>query len=310
MRSDSILVVGSFVQDLTFSTQRFPSAGETVVGEFSTGPGGKGSNQAVAARRAGSNVIFAGAVGADSFARSVREFYGEEGIDARLAEYSETATGTAGILFDETGQNEIVVALGANAYLKPSDIPDAWFTESSIVVCQLECNLAAVESVLRRAGDHSLIRILNPAPFREECSPELLAETDILIPNETEFLGLLRQLGENFSDEKALLQMPVEEFDKHCRKLGPPTILVTLGDSGVHLSRPDHFERIPAVTGIQAVDTTGAGDAFVGAFAAGLQRFGGDLSKAAKFANRAAAISVTRRGTAPAMAHLEEIQAL
>ncbi|MGE9291267.1 MAG: PfkB family carbohydrate kinase, partial [Puniceicoccales bacterium] len=187
----SILVVGSFVQDLTFSTQRFPAPGETVVGQFLTGPGGKGSNQAVAARRAGGAVTFVGAVGRDTFAQSVREFYKSEEIEAILPEYPDSSTGTAGILCDQSGQNEIVVALGANERLAPADIPDSLIEGREIVVCQLECNLEAVESVLRRASAPTTTRILNPAPLRKEASTDLFQHCDILIPNETEFLGIL-----------------------------------------------------------------------------------------------------------------------
>ena len=307
MNALPILVVGSFVQDLTFSTSRFPSPGETVVGSFLTGPGGKGSNQAVAARRAGAEVIFAGAVGEDAFADSVRKFYEEEGIRAELATFPQSPTGTAGILFDETGQNEIVVALGANDHLRPSDIPDTLIHESGIIICQLECNLQAVESVFARSAKGSSVRILNPAPYREDFPPTLLDHTDILIPNETEFVGLLKRIVENPPTEEDLEGLSPEAFDSLCRKIGPETVIVTLGDKGAHLSTPDGYERIPAIEGVRAVDTTGAGDAFVGAFAAGLQRFEFDLSAAVKFATRAAAISVTRKGTAPAMAKLEEI---
>ena len=308
MHTSKILVVGSFVQDLTFATRSFPRPGETIVGTFSTGPGGKGSNQAVAARRAGSEVTFIGAVGKDEFAHSVRDFYRNEGIESPLAEYPDSPTGTAAILFDETGQNEIVVALGANEKLDPTDIPDDQIATASIVVCQLECNLQAVTSVLQRAKDHEVTRILNPAPLREECTAELLREADILIPNETEFIGLLSKFHGIELDEAELPKLSPEKFNEYCRKLDCPTVLVTLGKHGVHLSTPESWERIAAVENVQVVDTTGAGDSFVGAFAAGLQRYNGNLKKAATFANRAAAISVTRKGTAPAMPTLDEIE--
>lgn len=310
MRSSPILVVGSFVQDLTFATSRFPGPGETVVGKFLTGPGGKGSNQAIAARRAGAEVTFIGAVGKDSFADSVRKFYEEEGVNAPLAEYGEQSTGTAGILFDDSGQNEIVVALGANDLLSPEDIPTALIESSEIIVCQLECNLEAVQSVFSRASQPTVTRILNPAPFRAEFPQEILDDTDILIPNETEFLALLDREGVPTPAEEDLPGLSPADFDSLCRKLKIETVLVTMGKNGVHISTPDGFERIPAVAGLKVVDTTGAGDAFVGAFAAGLQRFDHDLTAAARFATKAAGLSVTRQGTAPAMARLEEIESL
>jgi len=307
MNPSPILVVGSFVQDLTFSTARFPSPGETVVGHFLTGPGGKGSNQAVAARRAGAEVVFAGAVGDDAFAHDVRGFYRTEGIEAALAVYPEESTGTAGILFDRTGQNEIVVALGANDRIQPGDVPDELIERAGLLVCQLECNLGTVADVLARAGRMGKTRILNPAPLREDLSVEMLDLAEILMPNESEFAAVAALRGIDLPAGVPLADLPPGRLDELCRSVGTGTIIVTLGSAGVHLSTAEGFERIPAVKGIQVVDTTGAGDAFAGAFAAGFQRFGGDLTEAVRFANRAAAISVTRKGTAPAMPTLAEI---
>lgn len=303
-----ILVVGSFVQDLTFSTARFPSPGETVVGAFLTGPGGKGSNQAVAARRAGAEVIFVGAVGEDSFAADARRFHEAEGIDARLVAYPDVSTGTAGILFDESGENEIVVALGANEKIRPIDIPDELIDRADIIVCQLECNLEAVADVLKRAGKAGKTRVLNPAPLRTDLSEELIGNADILIPNESEFAAICRLKKIQLPKAPSITELPPEELDELCRKIGIDVVIVTLGRRGVHLSRADGFDRIGAVAGVQVVDTTGAGDAFVGAFSAGIPRFKGDLVRACDFANRAAALSVTRKGTAPAMAYLREIE--
>jgi ribokinase len=307
MANDPILVVGSFVQDLTFSTPRFPAPGETVVGTFLTGPGGKGSNQAVAARRAGAEVVFVGAVGDDAFAHDVRRFYGEEGIEARLAVYPADSTGTAGILFDRTGQNEIVVALGANDRIAPADVPNELLDRAGTVVCQLECNLDTVADVLSRSGERGKTRVLNPAPLREDLDPGLIDLAEILVPNESEFAALARLKGLDLP-EGGITGLPPGELDALCRRLGPPTVIVTLGEAGAHVSEADGFRRVEPVRDIEVVDTTGAGDAFVGAFAAGLARFAGDTARAVAFANRAAALSVTRKGTAPAMARLDEIE--
>jgi len=297
------------VQDLTFGTRDFPRSGETVLGKFTTGPGGKGSNQAVAARRAGAEVSYIGAVGRDAFGESARRFHELEGIDALLAEFSEEATGTAAILINEAGENEIVVALGANEFLSASDVPCDVVASASILICQLECNLAAVEHALRLAGEAGVLRILNPAPMRSDFDPALLELADVFIPNEMEFLALLELLGLPRVQDQDPAALPGEELDRLCRDLGPPTVIVTLGAHGAHLSTPQGWQRIPAVAGVDAIDTAGAGDAFVGAFAAGLLRFEGSYAQAARFASRAAAICVSRRGTAPAMARLEEIEA-
>lgn len=308
MKNQKILVVGSFVQDLTFATRSFPRPGETVVGEFLTGPGGKGSNQAVAARRAGASCTFVGAVGEDAFAEAVRKFYREEGIEAPLAVYPEASTGTAGILFDESGQNEIVVALGANDFIQPEDISDTLIENSSLVVCQLECNLKTVEDLLRRSRQAQRTTILNPAPLRADLNPTILENCDILIPNESEFCALLGTVLQKTIQTEEVAAMPPDELNKLCRQIGPSVVLVTLGQHGVHVSTPNKYHRIPACGGIKAIDTTGAGDAFVGAFAAEYVRSNGEVKTAAEFANVAAAIAVTRKGTAPAMAYQKEIE--
>ncbi len=148
-----VVVVGSFVQDLTFNCAEFPQPGETIIGAFITGPGGKGSNQAVAAARAGGRVTFIGAVGADAFARSARGFHQAEGIDCRMIEKPATPTGTAGILVNSRGQNEIVVALGANGVLSTADVDaqaDA-IESAAVLVSQLEANLGAAAHAMRLA---------------------------------------------------------------------------------------------------------------------------------------------------------------
>ncbi len=136
-----VVVVGSFVQDLTWKCHGFPQAGETVIGTFVTGPGGKGSNQAVAAGRAGAATVFVGAVGNDVFAEAAKKFYKAEGIGARFITKPKHATGTAAILVNASAQNEIIVALGASAYLQPRDIDPALIRGAKIVVCQHEANL-------------------------------------------------------------------------------------------------------------------------------------------------------------------------
>ena len=142
-----VVVVGSFVQDLTWNCADFPKAGETVIGTFTTGPGGKGSNQAVAASRAGAPTLFIGAVGRDTFAAGAKSFYQAENIAARWIPKPGHATGTAAILVSESGQNEIVVALGANARLTRADLNPKLFAGAQVVVTQLESSLAALVAV-------------------------------------------------------------------------------------------------------------------------------------------------------------------
>ena len=312
MATPHVVVVGSFVQDLCWTCAKFPQAGETIVGVFRTGPGGKGSNQAVAAGRADARTLFVGAVGRDVFGREAKAFYRAEGIAARFVEKPRHATGTAAILVNESGQNEIVVALAANAFLAKADVPVSALQKAKVVVVQLESNLATAAYVLRTARRAGVTTVLNPAPMRADFDPEMLVNVDILIPNETEFTALVNLLPaagrKDFSEaELETLARKPEELHALCRKLGPATVIVTLGKQGCFVSQVNGHTSIAAHTGIKVVDTTGAGDAFVGGFAAGLVKTRGDAVAAARFGNTVAALSVTKPGTAPSMPTQREI---
>jgi ribokinase len=303
-----VVVIGSFVQDLTWKCEAFPKEGETVIGTFITGPGGKGSNQAVAAGRAGVPTLFVGAVGPDVFAGGVRKFYAAEGIGARFIEKPGHATGTAAIIVDARGQNEIIVALGASAHLRPADVDSALIRGARVVICQHEANLpvnAYAFRVARRAG---VTTVLNPAPMRGDFNPAILKLTDVLIPNESEFVALLDLLpGRPGLTASALPSLEPEALHALCRTMGVPTVIVTLGSRGCLVSTEAGHTAIPGFTGIKVVDTTGAGDAFVGGFAAGLVRSSGDVVAAARHGNAVAALSVTKFGTAPSMPREKDI---
>jgi len=295
----SVVVVGSFVKDLSFRCGRFPAAGETVIGTFTTGPGGKGSNQAVAAARAGARTRFVGAVGRDAFGAEAARFLRSEGIDARLAMKRGRATGAAAILVDGASQNEIIVAIGASVAIRPADVPARLIRGARVVICQGEANARINRHAFRLARRFGATTILNPAPMGPGFDRAILPLTDILIPNEPEFAALTgRAPGRS---PRAIHRLG--------RSLGVPTIIVTMGRSGCLLSTARGWTAI-AGHRVRAVDTTGAGDAFVGGFAAGLVRHGGDLLAAARFGNAAAALSVTRPGTAPAMPRRREIDRL
>ncbi len=313
MSAPSIVVVGSFVQDLFFDTPAFPRPGQTVIGKFRTGPGGKGSNQAVAAARAGVSTAFVGALGLDAFADGAKRFLTAEGVQHHFAAKAEHATGTAAILVDATGQNQIVVALGANDAIQVGELPADLIAGAKLVVSQLEIALPAALEALRIAKSGGATTILNTAPMRADFDPAMLELTDILVPNEHEFAALVNMLPQfdrtDFNADELAALAP-DALQAMCRRLGPSMVLVTLGARGCFLSLPDRWIEVPAVAGVKVVDTTGAGDAFVGAFAAGFVEFGGDAERAARFANVAAAISVTRHGTAPAVARRAEIDAL
>jgi ribokinase len=303
-----VVVVGSFVQDLTWKCTAFPREGETVIGTFITGPGGKGSNQAVAAGRAGVPTLFIGAVGADVFAGGVRKFYAAEGIGARFVEKPGHATGTAAIIVDARGQNEIIVALGASAHLRPADVDSALVREARVVICQHEANLPVNAHVFRVARRARVTTLLNPAPMRADFDPAILKLTDVLIPNESEFVALLELLpGRPGIKESELPSMEPAELHRLCRTMGVATVIVTLGSRGCLVSAEAGFTAIPGFTGIKVADTTGAGDAFVGGFAAGLVRSEGDVVAAARHGNAVAALSVTQFGTAPSMPREKDI---
>lgn len=320
----AVIVVGSYVQDLTWRCAAFPQAGETTLGRFSTGPGGKGSNQAIAAGRAGAATLFVGAVGDDAFADVARRFYAENKIAARFVAKAAHATGTAAILVDERGQNEIVVALGANAALVPRDLPGTLFRGARLVVTQFENDLALVEHALRAGRRSGAATLLNPAPMRPDFDPALLRHVDILVPNETEFVALVNRLGlapgrgaaagtgkrkraAVYSEADLAAESP-ETLQALCRRLGPPTVLITLGSRGCFVSQAAGGALIPAHR-VQVVDTTGAGDAFVGGFAAGFVKHHGDILAAARQGQAVAALSVTKPGTAPSMPTAKELAA-
>jgi len=315
----SVVVIGSYNQDLTWRCESFPVPGETIFGRFVTGPGGKGSNQAVAAARAGAATRFIGAVGNDVFGAQAAAFHRTEGIDSHFIVKARHPTGTAGILVNRPGQNEIVVAPGANAAIRPADVPERLIRGARVVVCQNETTLEMNARAFALARAVGALTVLNPAPMRADFDRRLLATTDVLIPNETEFSALTRLLpacriiaraGSPVAHNPAARQPAAEEWMQKlpdpvlhalARAMGPATVIVTLGERGCLVSQADGYFCVPAFKGIRVVDTTGAGDAFVGGFAAGLVRFDGDMRRAAHFANAVAALSVTKAGTAPSM---------
>ncbi len=305
----SIVVIGSFMQDLAWRVDRFPSPGETRVGAFESGPGGKGSNQAIAATRAGGSVLFMGAIGDDPFGRDVQAFYRKEKAAAAWAVKHGVRTGTAAVLIDHSGQNEIVISMGANAHLTFADLDQKSLAKARVVVGQFESNVQTTAKALAFARKSGVTTILNPAPMRRDYPTTLLKSVDILIPNETEFMALLAVQGLPVPEgHTSPAHLTPEALDRLCREFGVPTVIVTLGKAGLFISQPGGWTRLSGCT-VKAVDTTGAGDAFVGAFAAGLVRFKGDVVKAAAFGNATAALSVTKPGTSQSMPRLSAILA-
>lgn len=308
--SPQVVVVGSIMQDLTFNCRDFPAPGQTVVGRLGSGQGGKGSNQAIACGKLGVRTAFVGAMGADAFADQVEAYYRSLGIGCHVVRKPQCATGTAVILINAQGQNEIVIEPGANAALAPRDVPDALLARAQVVIVQLESNLRTTAAVLRRAHRAGATTVLNPAPMREDFDAALLKYIDILIPNESEFAALVRTLpaiGDPGFDENSLHSLPDAALQALCRRIGVPTVIVTLGSRGAFLSQPNGGQRIPARSGLKVRDTTGAGDAFCGGFAAGLVRCHGNLVEAVRLGTAVAALSITKPGAAQAMPSRAEV---
>jgi ribokinase len=299
-----ITVMGSFVADLTFRTDRLPAWGETFMGSaYKLGPGGKGSNQAVAAARAGASVSFIGKVGKDPFAELARATYRTEGIDATYLYCGEEPTGAASIVVDNiTGENAIIVVPGACLALAPAEVDSARerIAASRIFVTQLELALPTVVHGLQLARSLSVTTILNPAPARE-LPPSIYACCDYLIPNE--------------SEAELLTGVPVrsiEDAERATDRLlarGVGNVVITLGAQGAFVKNRNQHALVGACDAGPVLETTGAGDAFTGGFAVALSE-GCDLIQAARFGCAVAGLSVTRHGTAPSMPLRGEIDML
>ncbi len=306
-----VVVVGSIMHDLTLVCDEFPRSGQTIVGRLRSGLGGKGSNQAIACGRIGVPTSFVGAMGRDGFAKEAAQFYRREKIGCRLAQKSGRPTGTAVITLNRRGENQIVIEPGANDHLAPGDVPALLLTRAKVVVTQLESNLATTAHVLRAARAAGVMTILNPAPMRADFDRRLLRHVDILIPNESEFVALVRTLpgiGRRRFSERALHALKGDALHALCRKCGVPTLIVTLGARGCFVSERDGYTTVPAHHDIAVVDTTGAGDAFCGGFTAGLVRHEGNIVAAARLGTTVAALSITKPGAAQAMPTLRELR--
>jgi ribokinase len=295
-----IVIVGSFNTDLTSYIDRMPRPGETISGNrFVTGPGGKGSNQAVAAARLDADVTFIGRVGQDVFARLAFDIWDKEGINRNyVVEDPDHATGVAPIFVDKEGENIIVVVLGSNLNIQKSDIDAAQeiIAGADVLVVQLEINHDMVAYALQVAKEKGITTILNPAPAAA-LPAEVVALADYITPNETELETLSGSSG-----------VDVVENARSLLTTDHQTVIVTMGAQGAQIVRKNHAELIPTFS-VEVVDTTGAGDAFNGGLAVALSE-GKSLQDAVRFANATAALCVTRPGTAPSMPRREEVEAL
>lgn len=313
-----VIVVGSYVQDHAWLTDRFPQVGETrrALG-FNTGPGGKGFNQAVACARQGVATLFVGAIGNDHLGAIAQQFANEEKLPCHWLVRGDVPTAASSIVVDRSGSNLIVVNLAANEHLDPAFVHaqvDA-FAGAKIVLLQLENNLDAIGAALDLGLRHELLRVLNPAPMHPDLDAALLAQCDLITPNETEFALLLERFAGQRIDAAALAMREDGDLHALARQLGVATVVITLGAHGCFVSHASStlrgdtqaFYRIAAER-VNAVDSTGAGDAFSGVLVAALLRLHErPFRDAVVHANRAAAMSTEIVGTAPAMPRFDEV---
>ncbi|KDN98343.1 ribokinase [Pseudomonas donghuensis] len=298
----NVVVVGSLNMDLVTRAQRLPRGGETLVGEtFVTVPGGKGANQAVAAARLGAQVAMVGCVGDDAYGQQLRQALADEQIDCQAVGVAAgVSSGVALIVVDAASQNAIVIIAGGNGQLLPESVQrfDALLQHADVIICQLEVPMATVAYTLERGRALGKTVILNPAPASGPLPAEWFASIDYLIPNE--------------SEAEALSGVPVTDLESakvaatRLLALGVGKVIVTLGAQGALFADGQAFRHFPAPV-VQPVDTTAAGDTFVGGFAAALAR-GEEQGAAIAFGQRAAALSVTRAGAQPSIPHLAELQ--
>ena len=298
-----IAVVGSLNMDLIVRSPWLPQAGETIIGsEFQTLPGGKGSNQAVAAARLGGQVAMVGRVGNDGFGATLLETLREAGVNHDYVLMDEQhPSGVALITVDDEGGNTIVVASGANMALTPEDVEQAEdiISAARVLLLQLEIPLPAVQRAAEIASANGVTVILNPAPARP-IPDEIMQPVDILAPNESETMLLT---GAPVTDDAEIISAAAA-----LREVGPETVILTLGARGALLSTAEYSSRLPSFS-VNVVDTTAAGDAFLGGLAVALAE-GCPLPDAVRWGNAAGALATTRPGAQPSLPHRHEVEAL
>ncbi|NHJ01193.1 MAG: ribokinase [Candidatus Heimdallarchaeota archaeon] len=308
MKNDPyILIIGSSNIDLNIYSKRFPKPGETVTGgKFTQSFGGKGANQAVAAARSGSKVKFIGRVGNDNFGNQMISNLKKESIDVKNIIIDQTnPSGVAFILLDAQGQNMISVAPGANALVSLKEIFNikTIIEDASAVVVQMEIHMDIITEIFNNTKD-STLSILNPAPFKP-IPEEILKKLKIITPNENELLELHSSLGlnnPNLLDENALISI-----SRDISRIGVENVITTLGQRGcfVYQAKSGKASLISGIK-VNPVDTVGAGDCFNGVLTSYVVK-GYDIFTAAKYANTAASIAVTRRGAQNSMPLEDEI---
>ena len=303
-RENTVVILGVFVADTAYRAERMPRMGETILGQgFALGPGGKGSNQAVAAARLGAEVHFVGRLGDDAFADMALETWEAAGVRPAVVRDASSYTGAAFIFVDAaSGDNAIIISPGAAARIGPADVEAraGLIRGAAVFMTQLEQPLDAAVRGLEIAREGGATTILNPAPGRE-LSDGVLGLCDWVTPNESEAAALTGLSVDGVAAARAAADLLVAR--------GAGGAVITLGAQGALLQAPGVSELVPAIAAGPVVETTGAGDAFNAGFAVGLAR---DMAPAdaVRLGCAVAGISVTRPGTAPSMPTLAEVEAV
>lgn len=298
-----ITVVGSFAVGLTIRTPQMPVFGQTLIGsDFDMGPGGKGSNQAVATARLGANSSFVGLIGEDKLGEIAVDLYQREGVDTSyLRTTTEMATGAGLIILNSKGENFIILDMGANNLMDAPFVEgaEAQIARSQIVMAVLEIPIPATQRAMELGKKHGVTTILNPAPAA--LLPEsLLKMVDYLTPNESELRILLGLPPDD--------PTPTPILAARLRAMGVKTVVVTMGELGALILNDEGELHVPTVA-VEVVDTTGAGDAFNSAFAVALAE-GKSLVEAVRYGCCGGATACTKLGVIPSLGRREQIDSL
>lgn len=293
---NTITVIGSINLDRTIRVKQMPKPGETMhTKEIFSAGGGKGANQAVAAKRSEAVTNFIGAIGNDESGEMMRELLSEEGIDlSGVQTLEKQATGQAYIIVDDQGENSIMIHSGANNAFTPQQVKEhaEVIKASDFVVAQFESTLESTIEAFSIAREAGVKTILNPAPALEDVPEELLRVTDMIIPNETETEILT---GIQVSDESSL-----KAAAEHLHQLGIEAVIITIGSKGAFYDVQGRSGIVPAFK-VNAVDTTAAGDTFIGAMSSVLEKDFSNLEEAIKYGNKASSVTVQRFGAQPSI---------
>lgn len=293
--NNNVVVLGSINVDTTYHVERFPQPGETISAvSKSSAPGGKGANQAVAAARSGAKTAFIGAVGSDKEGSYMLEALQGDNIDTHHITTDKLhGTGSAAITLDANGQNDIMVYGGANQAMTTDVLAgiDDILDDADFLISQFETPQEVTLAAFKEAKQHDVTTILNPAPAHK-IIPELLKYTDVIAPNESECALLT---GIEITDEESM-QKSADYF----REQGVKHLLITLGSKGVYYNTPEGHGLVPAFK-VKAVDTTAAGDTFIGALSSQLERDLSNVDTALVYAQRASSLTVQQMGAMPSI---------